>query len=253
VSELSLPSSEATTISQLSSLSHTPNLSGTATPNRLPHDEKGLDEDFDVSDVDTDIEPDELVSTYVATKARLFKLRPELVQENISKKKSFKGPPVRPEYSPSPGIRKLQQKLRRIESDYLFDSDSAGQKWATERVQIMREEPQTRGRGRTRNQEGPDNHVAAPNPEPKLPSALAISEDSDSDSSDEEFMLGDMFAVPNEGSGPMKPPGKDATSNSAVFLRDFGKYTGLNPRRVLEDACRARWVTWLFDIHEESC
>jgi len=159
-----------------------------------------------VSDVDTDIEPDELVSTYVETKARLFKLRPGLVQENNPKKKSFKGSPARPEYSPSPGVRKLQQKLRRIESDYLFDSDSASQKWATERVQIMREEPQMRGRGRTRNQEKPDNNVTAINPDPKLPSAPNLSEDSDS--SDEELLLGDMFAVPNEGLGQKKFPWK---------------------------------------------
>lgn len=195
-----------------------------------------------MSDVDTDIEPDELVSTYVETKARLFRLRPELVQGNNPKKKTFKGPPARPEYSPSPGIRKLQQKLHRIESDYLFDSDSAGQKWATERAQIRREEPQTRGRGRTRNQEETENHATSSTPEPKLPPAPALSEDSGSDSSDEELLLGDMFSVPNEGTGPVKSSGNDATDNPAVFLRDFGKYSGLNPRRVLEDACRARWV-----------
>lgn len=193
-----------------------------------------------MSDVDTDIDPDELVSTYVETKARLFKLRPELVQVESPKKKSFKGQPVRSEYSPSPGIRKLQQKLRRIESDYLFDSDSAGQKWAAERIQIMREEPQTRGRGRTRIQEKSDNNVTALNPEPKLPSAPTLSEDSDS--SDDEVLLGDMFVVPNEGSGMENPLGKDVTSDSSVFLRDFGKYNGMNPRRVLEDACRARYV-----------
>ena len=104
-----------------------------------------------MSDVDSDAEAEELVSTYVATKSRLYMLRPELIEEDSPKKKSSKLSQPKLEYSLLPGIRKLQQKLRRIESDTLFDSYEANLKWAVERLQIVRDEPQYRNRGNTKS------------------------------------------------------------------------------------------------------
>lgn len=63
-------------------------------------------------------------------------------------------------------------------------------------------------------------------------------------SQDEEDMdlLGQMFsAVPDS------PPKSETTPNGAdsadVTLRDFGKASGLSPRKVLEEAVRARYGT----------
>lgn len=191
-----------------------------------------------MSDVDSDIETEELVSTYVSTKARLYKLRPELVEEDSSRKKPSKAPQSKPEYSLLPGIRKLQEKLRRIESDTLFDGYEANLKWASERLQIVRDEPQYRNRGVTKTQHKIEFEKSNSNSAQLQSASPTLFEDSDS--SDDEVLLGDMFAVPNDTPRQEIVADGEKTRNPQVRLRDFGKFTGLSPRRVLEEACRAR-------------
>jgi ATP-dependent RNA helicase DHX29 len=56
--------------------------------------------------------------------------------------------------------------------------------------------------------------------------------------SGDEGLFGEMFAADiNNG-----PSSFLETPNSHHLLRDFGKPSGLNPRRVLEEACKARYV-----------
>ena len=54
-----------------------------------------------------------------------------------------------------------------------------------------------------------------------------------------EDALGDLFQGEAEGSGSILgiPPPETQTS---LTLRDFGKSTGLSPRRVLEETCKSR-------------
>jgi ATP-dependent RNA helicase DHX29 len=64
------------------------------------------------------------------------------------------------------------------------------------------------------------------------------------DSSDDDAALADLFAsLPVNEVDPIT--GKSTTvvnsSNGVkVTIRDFGKWTGVSPTRVLEEACRAR-------------
>jgi ATP-dependent RNA helicase DHX29 len=60
----------------------------------------------------------------------------------------------------------------------------------------------------------------------------------ESTESGDEGLFGEMFAADiNNG-----PSSFLETPNSHHLLRDFGKPSGLNPRRVLEEACKARYV-----------
>jgi ATP-dependent RNA helicase DHX29 len=67
--------------------------------------------------------------------------------------------------------------------------------------------------------------------------------------SDDEGAIADLFAsLPVNEVDPVT--GKTSTvvngSNGVrVTIRDFGKWTGVNPTRVLEEACRARYVLFL--------
>ena len=84
-------------------------------------------EDFDVSDIDSDVEPDEMVDIYVSTKVRLFQIHPDLALDTKTKKKKDKAVSVLPQAPTSNGIRKLQERLRKLESDALFEADSSSE------------------------------------------------------------------------------------------------------------------------------
>ena len=63
---------------------------------------------------------------------------------------------------------------------------------------------------------------------------------SERDGEEDADLLGGMFAVPDATSAP------EATSNGTdsdnIALRDFGKMSGVSPRKVLEEAMRSRLV-----------
>ena len=66
--------------------------------------------DIQVSDVDSDLDPEEMLVTYLRTKARLFDRNPELVEGTISssKKGRSRGGAAMHAPKPSPGEAKLQ-------------------------------------------------------------------------------------------------------------------------------------------------
>jgi ATP-dependent RNA helicase DHX29 len=183
-------------------------------------------EDFDVSDVDSDADGDEMMSVYMAAKARLFAIHPDLAGVDTPTKKSRKvrQPTIS---SNSPSVRKIQDKIRRIESDLLFDKERAMEKWSLERIQLTREAINSRKplSGGSSGSSGEENSR-------EKPTTKTFNHSADSDNEG----LGDMFAIPNEKhDSPV-----EGTTESLVVLRNFGKITGMTPRRLLEDACRAR-------------
>ena len=206
------------------SQSQTPSVSGTSTPLRIE-----VTEDFEVSDYDSDISPDELASLYVATKSRLFGVDPELADPTMSRKRPK---PQSGNATPkSGGVRKLTDRLQRIVSDILFDKDDAERQWAVQRIKLARQRALQRRLADNQETSGSETDLKSPNEPPPV---VAIQDDSPSDAS-EDGILGDMFLAPDETSAA-----KLSDSNGPVTLRNFGKATGFNPRRLLEDACRAR-------------
>lgn len=186
-------------------------------------------EEFDVSDVDSDADVDEMMSVYMAAKARLFSIHPDLAVVETTNKKSKK-PRQSAVTSDSPSVRKLQDKIRRIEGDILFDKDLAMQKWSIERMHLLREVEAAR---QPASQDGPNSDQ-----EPVVPKKKPIMTPSESSDSDHGNDLGDMFAAPSDRKD-LKAAHVD-TGDASSVLRDFGKMAGINPRRLLEEACRAR-------------
>jgi ATP-dependent RNA helicase DHX29 len=205
------------------SQSQTPSISGASTPLRIE-----VTEDFEVSDYDSDIAPEELVDLYVASKSRLFAIDPELADPTLSQKlrkqQSGHATPM------SGGVRKLTHRLQQIVSDILFNKDDADRKWAAQRIKLTRERALQRVA---------DSQVKAHGSETNLwtnePPTVATLQDDSSSSSSEDGILGDMFLAPGETSAAGTSDG-----SGSVTLRSFGKASGFIPRRLLEDACRLR-------------
>ncbi|KAL1640105.1 hypothetical protein SLS58_007219 [Diplodia intermedia] len=203
------------------------------------------EEDFEVSDLDSDMEPDQLLETYINAKSRLFQVNPDLVTTASSRSKSTKkSRGVQTPASLPRGALKLQNKIQQIESDALFDQREADEKWASVRVELARETP-----GRPKRPKEPKSKEWDSPAEPEANSAnaaddimqqAALAGDVLTQGADDgDDLLGGMFtAEPGDGQ-PLATGGSAGESVSAT-IRDFGKSTGMNPRRILEEACRAR-------------
>lgn len=183
---------------------------------------------------DIDIEPDELIPEYVATKAKLLGLS--------------RGQAGDDEDDADLAIAKLEAKLNKIETDILFDKTMAEQTWKVERVILERRlaatkqvaQPATSGEAKTSEQpaesESSDDDIAA-EAERMAAEILAENDESDGD------IAGLFASLPQHEVD--STTGKTQTvinspDGTKLVLRDFGKWTGVSPRRILEEACRSR-------------
>jgi ATP-dependent RNA helicase DHX29 len=199
--------------------------------------------DVAVSDLDSDLEPDQLVPAYIKIKGKLFELDPDVVEAKSRKqgkgKKAGNGRSANT--AQSPAVRKLLSQLQKLESDALFDEIEAEAQWPDKRAELthkmVAERQQQPTVSKTPKPAGAENGVPTPRKTPlwKKPEQDTRAEETHED----DDLLGGMFsAVPDEIPKGVETKTPDAKED--VSLRDFGKQSGITPRRVLEEAIRAR-------------
>jgi ATP-dependent RNA helicase DHX29 len=192
------------------------------------------DTDAAVSDLDSDLEPDQLIPTYLKVKGKLFEIDPEALDSKprkIQKKPKGRTGPTAPVSST---VRKLQSQLQQLESDALFDRDEAEALWPARRNQIAQEKATQRNAQKPNPTSSEPQHLTSPpSPHGPIPNSPSHAVDNLSDAENE--LLGDMFATPSESTAVAV-----SADESSVTLRDFGKQSGLPPRRLLEESVKAR-------------
>lgn len=120
----------------------------------------------------------------------------------------------------------------KIESDVLLDRDTADEEWARLRIELDKEAAEESRRQRR----GCLIHEVSQSVDVNESSGDTI------DSAD----LSTLFLEPIEehaieGQNQAHIQSEQAI-NSSVTTRDFGEWTGISPRRIFEEACRARLV-----------
>ena len=190
------------------------------------------------SDFDSDVEPEDLVSTYLAMKERLYMHRSELVEVPAARGKKVKQDKSLPATAKplKPNERRLQTKMKTIESDMLFDKHEAQQRWDLRRIQIMQELASTRAS--VKSDHDPPQHNGVEEKGQLNSKDVTEARLDGSAVADEADMLGDMFAGV-EDEQVVSTPAVQSTDPS-ITVRDMGKISGLNPRKILEDACRGK-------------
>jgi ATP-dependent RNA helicase DHX29 len=197
-----------------------------------------------VSDLDSDLEPDQLIPTYIKIKGKLFEIDPDVVDAKPRKQpKGNKGRqatqanPVR-----SPAVRKLLSQLQQLSSDALFDVVEAEAQWPVKRNEIA----QMKAAQRLEQSTAPsapehlNGSVSGPVSK-KVAEPPAMEADDASIENDDAALFGGMFsAVPDD---PLPPDTANGSTSDNITLRDFGKQSGVSPRRVLEETVRARFVS----------
>ena len=130
----------------------------------------------------------------------------------------------------------------------LFDQYIADQTWEKQRIQLEKEAAAER-------------NIASGEPAERIPHPAEDPEDSDdevsreaarigaeilnADASDDDGAIADLFAcLPVTEVDPLTGKSSivvNSNDGKKVTIRDFGKSTGVSPRRVLEEACKARF------------
>lgn len=211
---------------------------------------------------DSDIEPDDLVPAYLDTKTRLFAIQrpqrdgPRKGSKGGKKSRSQLQPPQPSVASDDLEIPNLLAKLDRIEKDPLFDAGLARMQWESAQIVLERDyadekklkaeieaskvikeqEKEEETSPSSDEADDGDDEIAK---EAKRVAAEILAENDD----DEDQGLADMFAdLPTN---EVDADGKTTTvlnnsDGTRVTIRDFGKWSGISPTRVLEEACRSR-------------
>ncbi|KAF9886137.1 hypothetical protein FE257_011962 [Aspergillus nanangensis] len=179
---------------------------------------------------DSSLDPDTLLPKFLELQMRLYSLRPEVFDKPKKGKKG--GPQKKTENSADDTqVIKIQRKIASIENDVLFDKAEAEYWWKEKLDDLRREAAFIR---QTQLEEKPENGEpkrALEQPQIDKNAVPPIDDDSAN-------LLGDMFQAeePTLETGVIL----EELSKVVLNLRDFGKWTGLNPRRVLEETCKAR-------------
>ncbi|KAK0386701.1 hypothetical protein NLU13_6535 [Sarocladium strictum] len=189
---------------------------------------------------DSDIEPDNLIPAYVDANCQLLEL--ERLNQGIRGNSSTTSADI--ELS----IAKLEAKIAKIRSDVLFDSYTAEQQWQAKRIPLEKELAEAK---RLANQ----NEEIQITSEPKKPEKseengeindeaerIAAEILAEADGSD-DGLEGLFDSLPQTEIDPTTGQSQTIINGSdgvKTVIRDFGKWTGVSPRRALEEACRSR-------------
>ena len=193
-----------------------------------------LNDVADVSDVESDMEPEELLVTYLRTKEKLFAINPD-ADAALTKRNNLKHGINGADSQPSKTKSELQllAKLQKISRDVLFDQREADAQWAAKRVELVRHAANRR-----------KLQLANATIAGDRPTMTTADEDEDAgvetEGPDHGDMLGGMFeALPGVTHGASENSVLEK-SDREVTIRDFPRMVSVSPRRVLEEACRAR-------------
>ncbi|KAI2787825.1 hypothetical protein POX_f08203 [Penicillium oxalicum] len=180
-------------------------------------------------DSDSSVDPDNMVTEWLDLQTRLYGLQPDLF-DRPGKGKKARGPTT--ELSGDPTIARLQRKTAKIERDVLFEAQEAEFMWRSKLNELRKDATFIQRPTEPRKKIQPPVDTAKESGE-----AITDGDSLDADD-DAAGLLGGMFeADPNDESILGLPP---PVIETKFTIRDFGKTSGLSPRRVLEESCRAR-------------
>ncbi|KAL8880813.1 MAG: hypothetical protein Q9192_007940, partial [Flavoplaca navasiana] len=200
-------------------------------------------------DTESDTDPETMTERYVTLKTQLYTLQPYLQNEVIrGPAKARVATRAAPVQKPTPEVAKILRKLERLKADILFDQHEAEQAWIQTRNKLFQAAAE---RKKLHLQDDENDAVMQSNQDQVASDSKnqpsESSEDSEEDGGVEalgEFFSGLPETPPSDTNGHLTPnaDGKES-DRQAVVLRDFGKWSGVNPRRTFEEACKAS-IQW---------
>ena len=187
------------------------------------------------SESESDLEPEQLVEKYLTLQARLYEISPNTTKKKVNTQtRQSTGVDMMNKPSTNNAIRRINTKLNQIRSDVLFDEDEADRRWVDVRNDLAERTAERRRLGVSDTHEDKrQSSTRSLVDEPTIPDPVGETDDADD-------MLGGLFAgLPESMSGSNNLSATDA-SGKTVEIRDFGRWTGMSPRRIFEETIRSR-------------
>ncbi|KAL6854681.1 P-loop containing nucleoside triphosphate hydrolase protein [Trichoderma novae-zelandiae] len=192
---------------------------------------------------DGDIEPEDLIPEYVATKTKLLEINH--VEKSTAQLKSAKQ--QKENETDTASVAYLESKLRTIESDVLFDKFLAEQQWRKEKVILERQLASARKTAAidSSSQSQPEDTTSTPEAEDDDITAIAekMAKDILAESNEDDDIAGLFESLPQSEVDPATGKLQTVVTSSdgaRLVIREFAKWTGVTPKRILEEACRSR-------------
>ncbi|KAJ6172383.1 Helicase C-terminal [Penicillium chermesinum] len=187
-------------------------------------------------DSDSSIDPDSMVPEWLDLQTKLYSLKPDYFDRPGKSKKTRGSATIQ---SDDPEVTKLQHKIARIERDVLFERQEAEYIWK-EKLEELRKDASFARRAGDRKKE---TITPAPVDEPsaEILDDPLLSVPSLEEMDDGAGLLGAMFQDEGDNTGSILefPPLLKIQTRVSRFGIS-GSSTGLSPRRVLEENCKAR-------------
>ncbi|PMB72487.1 ATP-dependent RNA helicase DHX29 [Beauveria bassiana] len=143
-------------------------------------------------------------------------------------------------------IAKLEARIQMIEKDVLFDKPTAELQWRARKIVVEQQLAATRKQSEAdRGHEVPMESLKLDGPktihindEAERIAAEILAQDGATDD------IGELFdSLPQDEVDPTTGKSQTVVTDAngmKLVLKDFGKWTGMGPRRILEEACRSR-------------
>ena len=214
-------------------------------------DSKLVDRPADNSSSNTDtesddnMEPDKLLEKYISLQKSLYRLQPDMVSRGNQKRRGLKSAATKDLTKidgSTPKIARIVARIKSIQSDILFDQDEADSKWAALQNNLAKEAAERKRLhlgSETSSADVLNSNLSSENgPYSETTSTSAPSK------ADAMNMVGDFFSAVSDSNIDMRTGAAKGASTEAdsttVVMKDFGKWTGQSPRRIFEEACKAR-------------
>lgn len=219
--------------------------SGSSTPlsRATPGPQSSLDEASSISsqsESDNEFEPEQQMAKYLSLKSRLFKINPDLpdLKPRKQKRNAAKSRNISLDQCQDADqrITRLMAKLNKVNSDILFDADEADRRWADVHFDLAKEAAERKKLNIRSGQE--QGKPTNPSPGGMIDNPTVKRHEDGGEILDSLFFgLPDITTDPATGTSNTTVTDAEGTT---VEIREFGKWTGMSPRRVFEEACRAR-------------
>ena len=185
-------------------------------------------------------DPERMVEHYLALQSKLHIIRPDLTEVgngNKSQKNGKRRNISQKADRVDPRATRLLQKISKLEADILFDHEEAHSRWAETKHQLAKESAD-----RKRLQLDDGIGTQEERADDRIRSRSKGHEKGNMDGEDGTESLADLFVSQPEETPTETLVALQETSGSSgtIVLRDYGKPTGIKPRKILEDACKAR-------------
>lgn len=183
------------------------------------------------TDSDSGVEADHLVAKYLSLQSQIYQIEPGIFTSGNRASEKQKA------VESNPDIARLLAKVDKIESDILFDPHEAHSEWIEMQNNLAKDAAERKKFQLDQDSKGKAKTVSV---------LRSSSMDHLKTEEDEDLvgMVGDLFSSLPETSTNTITGNTQLTNKTAegetVNIRDFGTWAGVNPRRILEDACKAR-------------